>query len=202
VINPGICWTRQTIPIRQGAIQIMVGRPRKKGRREANGRIARTYVNPKAQVAAQPHRRGLDSEVREWPEAESEFGRLMLREVITPAQYEAGKLYAMLASSYRMVWGIPPIHPVSVDLVRVGASMARGLEAEAARRIKERYDAAFEACWEAGNKARRAVRDHAVFERKVDSFEALDHLRRGLDCLVAHFGIDSSLQISHVRNAK
>lgn len=192
----GIRWSRQTIPVRQGARQIMVGRTRKRGGREANGRIARTYVNPKAQVAAQPHRLGVERQFRDWPEAESEFGRLLLRGVVTPAQYEAGKRYAALASSYRVVLGIPPIHPRSLDLLSPGPVSRADLNSDAARSIKDRYDKAFEACSDAGRKALRAVRDHAVFERKVDSFEALDHLRRGLEKLVDHFGLDRNLKIS------
>lgn len=158
--------------------------------------MAQTYINPKAQVAAQPHRLSVAPEHREWPEAESEFGRLMLRGVITPAQYEAGRRYAGLASAYRVVLGIPPIHPRSPDLMTSGSSTRCDLSTDEAQSIKDRYDLAFEACGNAGHKALRAVKDHAVFERKVDSFDALDHLRSGLEKLVDHFGLDRSLEIS------
>lgn len=192
----GIRWSREFIPFKRGTVQIMVGRPRKRGRREPNGRVARAYVNPKAQVAAQPHRLAVSQEHREWPEAESEFGRLMLRGVITPAQHEAGRRYAGLASSYRAVLGIPPLHPRSPDLLSPGPALRGDFSTETARGIKDRYDKAFEVLGDAGRKALRAVRDHAVFERKVDSFETLDHLRRGLEKLVDHFGLDRNLEIS------
>lgn len=191
----GIRWSREFIPFRKGAIQIMVGRPRKAGRRKPGGRLAQIYINPKAQIAAQPHRLAVGREYREWPEAESEFGRLMLRGVITPAQYEAGRRYSGLASSYRVVLGIPPLHPRSPDLLNPGPVLRGDLSTDTARGIKDRYDKAFEALGDAGRKALRAVRDHAVFERKVDSFEALDHLRRGLEKLIDHFGLDRNLEI-------
>src|SRR5687768_5485993 len=71
----GLRWSKELIPIRKrGAIWIMVGRPRKIGKRERNGRIARTYENPKAQVANQPHRRGVVVQLRECEEAGTEFG--------------------------------------------------------------------------------------------------------------------------------
>ena len=70
----GLVWVRQTISKRNGAIQIMVGRPRKSGRRQPNGQLARGYVNPKAQVCAQPHRVVVMAKYRDRPEAESNFG--------------------------------------------------------------------------------------------------------------------------------
>jgi len=194
----GLSWTREIIPRGRGAIWIMVGRPRKIGKRERNGRIARVYENPKAQVAAQPHRLDVLSKYREWPEAESEFGRLMLNDKITPAQYEAGLLYARLAARYRAILGLPPIHPVGMDLLRSG-----GMSGEApdglARLVRRQYDKAFEACMEAGHRAQRAVKDHAIFERKISDFGTLDLLKAGLDRLVVHFGIDPKLQISSSR---
>lgn len=175
----------------------MVGRPRKIGRREPNGRLARTYVNPKRQVAEQPHRLAVASEYREWPEAESEFGRLMLKRQITPAQYEAGKAYAELAAQYRAALQAPPIHPIGLDLSRVGKGSSGGMPDDTARTIKRRYDGAFEACGKAGNKAQRAVKDHAVFEKRVPDDDMLKLLIRGLNELVAFFHIDERLQISH-----
>jgi hypothetical protein len=177
----------------------MVGRPRKIGKRERNGRIARVYENPKAQVAAQPHRLDVLSKYREWPEAESEFGRLMLNGRITPAQYQAGRLYAGLADSYRAVWDMPRIHPAGIDLTRVGVSQGREMASDHARSVKRRYELAFEACMEAGHRAQRAVKDHAIFERKISDFGTIDQLKAGLDKLVVHFGIDPKLQISSSR---
>ena len=177
---------------------IMVGRPRKKGRRQPNGQLARAYVNPKQQIMEQPHRVVVPLKFRERPEAESEFGRLMLNDKISLAQYEAGRLYADLASRYRVVLDIPPLHPVGMDLMRSGGRGA-GVDPVVARSIKDRYKRAFIACAEAGNRAQRAVKDHAVFERRVPDGYALSLLISGLDKLVSHFGLDVNLKMSKSR---
>lgn len=192
MINPGICWTRQTIPIRQGAIQIMVGRPRKRGRRQPNGQLARAYVNPRAQVAAQPHRLGVPRQYREHPEAESEFGRLMLRGKVTPAQFEAGRRYAELAARYRAVKGYPPIHPIAMNLLRHGGVGGEAPDHVIAAAVRA-YDDAFCAC--EPHKVQRAVTHHAVFERKVEDLTSLRLLLIGLDKLVDHFHIDPKLTL-------
>lgn len=171
----------------------MVGRPRKKGKREANGRVQRVYVNPKAQVAAQPHRIAVPKKLRETPEAESEFGRMMLNGTITRAQYEAGRRYAELAARYRAVKGYPPIHPIAMDLLQSGGGISGEAPANVVRAAVQAYDAAFCAC--APHKVQRAMAHHAVFERKVDDFETLGLLRIGLDKLIAHFHIDPKLTL-------
>jgi hypothetical protein len=176
-------------------MQIMVGRPRKTGKREPNGRIARVYVNPKSQVASQPHRVGVPREYREWPEAGSEFGRMMLRKIITPAQYEAGMLFAGLSVAFCAVYDIPSPHPHAMDLTRVGVSLGREMAPEKAIEIKKRYNRAFDACGEAGRKAQMAVKNCAVLDRKIDSFEMRDRLRAGLDKLIVHFHINPQLEL-------
>lgn len=197
---PGIRWSREFIPVRKrGAIQIMVGRPRKSGRRQPNGQLARGYVNPKAQVCAQPHRVVVMAKYRDRPEAESNFGRTMLRQVITPAQYAAGMAFAELAAAFCAVYDIPSPHPHAMDLTRVGVSQGREIAPDIADRIKVRYRRAFEACCEAGDKAQRAVKDAAVIDRPVSDFGALGLLRAGLDKLVHHFGIDPALPLDRKR---
>jgi hypothetical protein len=148
----GLIWQREFIPIRNGAISIMVGRPRKIGKRQPNGQLARTYINPKAQVASQPHRLEVPKRYRERVEAESAFGRLMLRETITPAQYEAGMLFAGLSAAFCAVYDIPSPHPHALDLTRVGVSQGREMPSHVAESIKLRYRRAFEVCVEAGDK--------------------------------------------------
>lgn len=177
---------------------IMVGRTRKKGRRQPNGQLARTYVNPKHQVMEQPHRVVVPLKFRERPEAESEFGRLMLNGKISLAQYEAGRLYADLASRYRVVLGFPALHPIGMDLMRSGGRGA-DFSTDQAKAIRDRYDRAICACAGAGNRAQRAVKDHAVFERRVSDGYSLGLLISGLDRLVQHFALDVNLQISKSR---
>jgi len=159
--------------------------------------VARAYVSPKAQVAAQPHRRTVARDFREWPEAGSEFGRSMIRGAITPAQYAAGMRYAELVVAFCAVYDVPSPHPHSIDLTRVGVSQGREMAPDVAEKIKEKYNAAFVACRVAGNRAQRVVKDCAVLDRRVGDFSSLALLRSGLDALVHHFGIDSGLQISN-----
>lgn len=189
----GLIWTREFIRHKRGVMQIMVGRPRKMGKREPNGRIQRAYQNPKAQVAAQPHRSIVARKLREMPEAESEFGRMMLRGIITPAQYESGRRYAELAARWRAVKGYPAIHPIAMDWVRTGRGIGSDAPDHVIRAAIRDYDAAFCAC--EPHKVQRAVSHHAVLERKVDDFEALRLLIIGLDKLIVHFHIDQQLAL-------
>ena len=192
----GIRWSREIIPVkRKGAIWIMVGRPRKIGKRERNGRIARAYENPKAQVAGQPHRQSVAKQFREWPEAESEFGRLLLRGGITRSQYDAGMRFAELSVALCAVYDVPSPYPHAMDLTRVRGCMSQGMPSERARKIKDAYMAAFDACVEAGKAAQRAVKDYIVLDKPVGDFDSLKALVGGLVKLVEHFGLDARLQI-------
>jgi hypothetical protein len=189
-------WSRELVSVkRKGAIWIMVGRPRKIGKRERNGRIARTYENPKAQVAAQPHRQSVPKQFREWPEAESEFGRLLLRGGVTRSQYDAGIRFAELSVALCAVYDVPSPYPHAMDLTRVRGAMGPGMPSEQARKIKDAYMAAFDASMEAGRVAHRAVKDHVVLDKPVGDLDSLTALSRGLSRLVDHFGLDARLQI-------
>lgn len=180
-----------------GAAALMrTGRKRKNNvKREANGRVARAYVSPTQQVASQPHRRGVLEKYRELPEAESEFGRLMLRGIITPAQHEAGKQYADLAAKYRAAILAPCPNPSAIDLGRVGCGKGAGMADSTARSIKRAYDSAFESCEPV--RLQKAIAHYVIHDRKIDDFDGLKLLKAGLDKLVSHFGIDVNLQIRH-----
>lgn len=176
------------------------GRKRKIGvQREKNGQVQRVYVNPRQQAAEQPHRVVVPVQFREFPEAESEFGRLMLMKKITPAQHEAGKIYSGLVSQYRHVYDIPAPSPQAMDLTRVRGSQGREMPIHVARAVRERYDRAYSAIGNAkgGQKAQKAVAHHAVHDRVVADDVSLDLLIGGLNQLVSHFGIDSRLQITN-----
>jgi hypothetical protein len=182
-----------TILTKQGLV--MVGRKRKLGKRTASGRVVKPYENPKRQVMEQPHRRDLPAQFRDRPEPESPFGQLMCLGIITPAQHEAGKRYRDISFAYRaVVSGAPYPHPQAISLLSVhgrGGEPSR----ETIQAIKGVYDAAFEALSEAGNRPQRAVKDHAVFERPCTDEYSHALLRRGLDRLVEHYGIDPGLKI-------
>lgn len=172
-----------------------MGRPRKKGRREPNGQLQRTYANPKVQVARQPHRMMVSAHFREWPEASTEFGRLMLNGKITAAQHEAGSRYAMLAGLYRLYYGIPSPNPRALDLLQASGGY-EGMAPDMPQRLKRDYDDAFEACGAAGQRAQKAVREYAVLDRQLIHSDELKLLILGLDKLVMHFGLDPKMQIS------
>jgi hypothetical protein len=172
------------------------GRPRKMGARKPCGRLSQPYQDPRRAVLSQPHRRELPKKLRDRPEAESEFGRLMCLRKITPAQHEAGVRYRLLAMRYRsLVLGAPASTPPSMDIIGRGGGSSGELSREVAAGIRRRYDAAFEALGEAGHRAQRAVKYHAVFEQPITNDFDLELLRRGLDTLVNHFNIDNALQI-------
>lgn len=195
-VKIGIRWSREIISVkRKGAIWIMVGRPRKIGRRERNGRIARSYENPKEQAAGQPHRVSVAKHQREWPEAGSEFGRLLLRGGITRSQYDAGIRFTELCVAMCAVYDVPSPHPRAMDLTNVRGSVSQGMPSEKAKRIIDDYNRAFEACGDAGRTAQRAVKDHAVLDKQVGDFDSLNALVSGLKKLVDHFGLDARLEI-------
>ena len=172
------------------------GRKRKIGvKREPNGQIQRTYVDPKQQVMDQPHRVIVPVKFRDFQEAESEFGRLVLLGHISLAQHEAGKLYAELAARYRSALQAPSPNPAAMDLGRVGKGAGAGMPDETATALSVRYDRAYIAC--GVRKVQVAVRDYAVFEKAVPNGYEMDLLRCGLNDLVKHFGIDANLQITH-----
>jgi hypothetical protein len=193
-----LIWTPQNIKRRTGDIRIMVGRPRKIGKRGKTGRLIQTYVNPRQQVAEQPHRREAPARMREWPEAETRFGRLMLWGHITPAQYEAGKRYAEDHASYRAAMAIPAPAPTAMSYEQSSRGVSAGMADKTAVRARKRFTGAFNAI--ESITAQIAVMHHAVHDEPIASFERLDNLRCGLDPLVDFYGIDKGLQIS--RTAK
>lgn len=174
------------------------GRKRGNGARGSTGRLKQTYENPKAQVLKQPHRMEAKAELRDRQEAESEFGRLMCNGLITPAQHEAGLRYRLAAMAYRsIVLGAQAATPQSAALLGGGKGTGAEPSRETINRIRESYNNAFEFLGNAGNRAQRAVKEHAVFERKVETNYERAALKCGLDKLIVHFGIDPRLQISH-----
>ena len=210
----GLVWRRQSITIKRGIVSIMVGRPRKIGKRERNGRMQRVAINPKAQVAAQPHRAVLPKHMRELQEAESVIGRLMLTGDLTPAQYEAAQTYRAIVADYHASIQAPRSTAAAIDLARVGASHFAGVSDGYARRAVDRYQDAFIAsgdplpevalkawdCTEPRLKSRDVqftIAEHVFRDKPIPpQGDNLILLKTGLDRLIWHFGIDRGLQIS------
>jgi hypothetical protein len=181
-----LVWTRCRITIRNKDIEIMVGRKRKKGPREPNGRMLRVKtIDPKAVAKSQPHRRGVPAALAHDPKAECMMGRLCLNGDISETQYEAGVKYRTAVMRYRSAIEAPRASEASMAGVLAGPS-GGGAPISEQRQIDVRnsYMRAFEAIEQAG--AARDVAHCAVFDRGPF---ALDKVQRGLDALAVHYGL-------------
>lgn len=139
---------------------------------------------------------------REYAEAGTEFGRLMLRGGVTPAQHEAGERFAELTKALQAVYDAAGPNPQAMNLTRSAGFPGPGMTSAQGQAIKDRYAKAFECAGEAGNKAQRTIAPHVILDKPVADFTTLNLLKNALDKLVKHFGIDRNLQISHVRNTR
>ena len=167
------------------------GRKRKIGRRGANGDLLRARVDFRELAALQPHRVWLPEEKRLDQKAASPLGCLNLLGVISTRQYLAGIRYAVVVGKYRAVLETPRGTAGTGRGYACTGDLRCGLDAERScecRLRKQRYDAAFAAVIEAGQRAARAVARVAVHGEPCPQ-GLLDHLKRGLDALARHFGL-------------
>jgi hypothetical protein len=181
-----ITWTRCRVTTRNKDTEIMVGRKRKKGPREPNGRVQRVKeIDPKAVAKRQPHRRGVPAALAHDPKAECMMGRLCLNGFLSEMQYQAGVKYRTAVMRYRSAIEAPRASEASMAGVIAGPS-GGGLPISDRKQIeiRNRYMRAFEAIEQAG--AARDVAHCAVFDRPPF---ALDKVRRGLDALAVHYGM-------------
>lgn len=175
----------------------MRGRKRKAGRRTSNGRLAREPLpDVRAAVGEQPHRAWLPAHMRLWEKAGDPLGCLQIKGAITEQQYEAGRLYAYFAGSYRAVIGGP----------RVLGGNGRGGDCNPLACVpeqceclyrKQRYFSAIIALLGAGEACKRAVENLVLHGRPP---EYLVELTFGLDRLVEHFGLTGSRNTANARN--
>jgi hypothetical protein len=165
------------------------GRKRKLGFRHPSGELVRPHLDLRGFATLQPHRVWLPESKRMDQKAASPLGCLNLLGVLSDAQYLAGVRYALVVGEYRAV----------IEAPRATAGTGRGYDCPGdlqcgrrrdhpceCRRRKERYDAAFVAVLEAGQRAARAVARVAVYAEQCPR-GALAELKRGLDALVRHF---------------
>jgi hypothetical protein len=167
------------------------GRNRKLGTRYASGDIVRSQSEAQRLAAAQPHRAWLPERKRLDQRAGSPFGCLNLMGVLTDRQYRAGLRYAGVVGKYRAVIESPRATAGAGRGYDCPGDTACGHEGRRAcecRERKARYDAAFAALGDAGQRAARAVARVAVYGEQCPS-GALDHLKRGLNALAVHFGL-------------
>lgn len=173
------------------------GRKRKIGHRHPGGELVRVQFDIRDLASLQPHRVWLPEEKRMDQKAASPLGCLNLLGVLTDAQYAAGVRYAVVVGRYRAVIETPSAIsgagrgydcPGDLNCGRVGAPCE-------CRRRKERYDAAFAAVLEPGQRAARAVARVAVHGEPCPR-GALSDLKRGLDALAKHFGGEGKVRRS------
>jgi hypothetical protein len=165
------------------------GRKRKIGLRHPGGELVRPQFDIRGLATLQPHRVWLPQAQRLDQKAGSPLGCLNLLGVLSDAQYLAGIRYAVVVGKYRAV----------IETPRATAGAGRGYDCPGdprcgrgalpceCRRRKERYDLAFAAVLEAGQRAARAVARVAVHGEPCPR-GALADLKRGLDALARHFG--------------
>jgi len=165
------------------------GRKRKIGLRHPGGDLVRVQFDLRGLATLQPHRVWLPREKRLDQKAGSPLGCLNLLGVLSDAQYLAGVRYAVVVGRYRAVIETPSATagagrgyncPGDPKCGRDGAEPCE------CRQRKERYDAAFAAVIEAGQRAARAVARVAVHGEQCPP-GALPDLKRGLDALARHF---------------
>lgn len=137
-------------------------------------------------AARQPHRVWLPDKYRLSEKAATPLGGLNLVGAITDSQYDAGSNYVVVVARYRATIGMP-LAGFTGSARSIACKGHKGCDPCECRRRKERYDDAFAAVSEAGNRAARAVARVAVHGQACEAGE-MDNLRRGLDALAKHFG--------------
>ena len=174
------------------------GRKRKIGHRHPGGELVRVQFDIRDLATLQPHRVWLPEEKRMDQKAASPLGCLNLLGVLTDAQYLAGVRYAVVVGKYRAVIETPSATAGAGRGYDCPGDPKCGRDAAApceCRHRKQRYDAAFAAVIEAGQRAARAVARVAVHGEQCPR-GALDDLKRGLDALARHFHGAGSAQRS------
>jgi hypothetical protein len=184
------------------AVQIIrVGRKRKSGRRHPNGELANARGENVGLIAMRhPERQGLPVEMRIDQAAGTPLGRFKLLGLISDDMLEASKRYARDVRQYLMVFGAPSPNAPSLDLSAGSRGMPIPLdEGEIGQRLSN-YNAAFEAVYDAGHRAARAVARMAVYDERLPEGATLADLTRGLSALAHHYGLTGTRKSRNSRN--
>lgn len=187
-----------------------MGRKRKTGKREPNGKLSRVPADVEARrrdgldreaqdaisVAIDARQRvfGLDATVCRDQMAGSAVGRYCLQGIITRVQYDAAVLYLADCEAYSHAIGTPGI-PRAVDLNRIGGKDNHE-NITKAKTAMARYDAMVKAVrakqTEIGNMGNIFGALDTVIRRDVQLEHLLGDLRLGLNALVKHYGVDGA----------
>ena len=168
-------------------IKFQIGRKRKSGPREPNGRLERERaIDPKAIAQLMPHRRLVPADAAHDPKAESLLGRLQLNGWLSVAQWQAGESYWEIVNRYRAVIDAPR-GEVSMNGVIVGPwGGGMTITDDEAKRRKDNFNAAFEAMHSAAGHRGAVAVSHCLHGK--NDF-ALRYLKCGLDALAEHLGL-------------
>ena len=187
-----------------------MGRRRKPGKREPNGKLSRAPADVAARrkdgldreeqdtiaVAIEARQRvfGLPATISRDQMAGSAVGRYCLQGTITRVQYDAAMLYLADCEAYSHAIGTPGI-PRAVDLNRIGGKDNHE-NITKSKTAMARYDAMAKAVrakqTEIGNMGNIFVALDAVIRRDVQLERLIGDLRIGLNALAKHYGVDGA----------
>lgn len=165
--------------------------------REHELTTAEKVENMSIVVAARMRLYGLTEEQANSVEAGYELGRLFLSDRITKLQHEAGKKYAEDMARYYGLTGVPfpSARAQNLFAVRGEAGESEG-KATAARSARDKANRLHELLLRVGDNQTAiriqrivngvAVSDQALGKSTQDHF----HLRRGLNALIAYYGME------------
>ena len=164
----------------------MVGRKRKNGKRERNGRIQRDKTDPKIVSLSQPHRQSVPIEKRHDQKAENPFGRLNLTNTVTDIEYDAGLKFRDDYLRYARIMGIPSHCPRSVALDGLRYGSGADISPEQADARKSKWRRALAAV--GAERVKIVLNSVVIYEKELVSGE-LVYLRIGLSNLVDYYGL-------------
>jgi hypothetical protein len=171
-------------------LTVMVGRKRKQGKRERNGRIQREKSeDPRIISLTQPHRQGVPADKRHDQRAENPFGRLNLINAVPDIEYDAGIKYRDDYLRYRVTIDSPkPLRAMSPPGMSYGGASYFISEEEEIRR-RNAYLRAFEAV--TGYGPRVVIKSVLLCEKELQPGDLPD-LRTALKGLVKHYGLSNA----------
>jgi hypothetical protein len=186
-------------------ITVMVGRKRKQGKRERNGRIQREKSeDPKIVAFTQPHRQGVPADKRHDQRAENPFGRLNLINAVPDIEYDAGIKFRDDCQRYRTTlkytwdeksesWvtalGAPNPFPGAIAFDGLSRGGGKRLDGSEIGRRRNDYMRAFEAI--TGYGPRLVIKSVVIFEKELQPGDLPD-LRIALQGLVKHYGLSNA----------
>jgi hypothetical protein len=170
------------------SLAMAVGRKRKPGKREPNGRLLRALAD-RTSVAGTVKDLAIIARERLDPALSSPLGRLLRLGEIRASEYDAGQKYRALRAACDRALGLPGRHPTGIDL-----NAARGLamlsEPDPAndKAIISTFHSAEDAIGR-GSKQLSVLQSVCLHDDAPVTYEQKLALREALSKLVKHWGI-------------